>query len=152
MPAKNKRRFLKNQQKRTSRLIWTEKLNTFLKITIAVLIAGGMFGAGYISGARPALPESASSSETVPESDISPETSSSTPLPNNSYLPEIPRINVYEVKKKLDAGSNIVIVDSRHTTEYEAVHIVGAISIPEEEMSEPYSNLDSYDWIITYCN
>ncbi len=34
-------------------------------------------------------------------------------LPPSSFLPEIPRISIYEVKAKLDAGANIAIVDSR---------------------------------------
>ncbi len=75
-----------------------------------------------------------------------------------------PRISADEVKAKLDAGANIVIVDARSKTSYETEHIVGAISIPEgdltdannnplspEEIAQRYSDLQSYDEIITYC-
>jgi hypothetical protein len=73
--------------------------------------------------------------------------------------PEIPRISVEEVKAKLDAGSNIVIVDSRHEMSYDSNHIAGAISIPlsdmsslsSEEITQRYSDLHLYDEIITYC-
>ncbi len=75
----------------------------------------------------------------------------SPPLPS-TYLPEVPRIGVEEVKAKLDTGSNIVIVDSRSKTSYDQSHIVGAISIPITTMAEPYDYLDGYDEIITYCN
>ena len=75
-----------------------------------------------------------------------------------------PRISADEVKAKLDAGANIVIVDARSKTSYESEHIAGAISIPEadlfdsnnnpisaEEIAQRYSDLQSYDEIITYC-
>jgi rhodanese-related sulfurtransferase len=64
------------------------------------------------------------------------------------------------VKAKLDAGSNIVIVDSRTKASYESGHIAGAISIPlsdmsplsPEEIAQRYGDLQSYDEILTYCN
>ncbi len=74
-----------------------------------------------------------------------------TELPPSSYLPEIPRISAEEVKAKSDAGVNLVIIDSRSETSYAQSHITGAISIPVSIMAEPYSDLDSYDEIITYC-
>lgn len=152
MSKKKQRRLSESKQNRTSKFSRIEKLNSFLKITIAVLVAGGMFGAGYVSGARPAAQESVSSSETVPESATSSVTDTSSLLTNNSYLPEIPRISVMEVKENLDAGSNIIIIDSRSATDYETEHITGAISIPEREMSGPYDDLEGYDLIITYCD
>ena len=71
-----------------------------------------------------------------------------TPVPS---LPEIPRISPEEVKAKLDAGSNLVIVDARSKEAYEQVHITGAISMPLGEVAERYSELRGYDEIITYC-
>lgn len=73
-----------------------------------------------------------------------------TELPPSSYLPEIPRIGIEEVKAKLDAGAKIVIVDSRSKASYERFHIAGAISIPERNMAGTYDNLDGYDEIVTY--
>ena len=67
------------------------------------------------------------------------------------YLPEIPRISIEEVKAKLDAGANIIIVDSAAKASYNQSRIVGAVSIPLANMAEPYSELDGYDEIITYC-
>jgi rhodanese-related sulfurtransferase len=72
-------------------------------------------------------------------------------LPPSSYLPEVPRISAEEVKTKLDGGINLVIIDSRSKSSYDQSHIKGAISIPMSTMAEPYSDLDSYDEIITYC-
>lgn len=93
----------------------------------------------------------ASCSPKEPSATASPETSPGTELPPSYYLPEVPRISIEEVKAKLDTGSNIVIVDSRSKNSYDQAHIVRAISIPLATMAEPYSNLDGYDEIMTYC-
>lgn len=76
----------------------------------------------------------------------------SSPITDNAFLPEVRRISVEDLKVKLDAGFNIVIVDSQPDLNYKISHIVGAISIPLETMTAPYANLDGYDEIITYCN
>lgn len=81
-------------------------------------------------------------------------TSSPSPTITSTSMPdlsEITRITVDEVKAKLDAGANIVIVDARSTREYEGSHIAGAISIPLGEIAQSYSDLRRYDEIITYC-
>jgi len=70
---------------------------------------------------------------------------------NNSYLPEVPRISVEEVKAKMDGGVNMVIVDSRFAQIYELNHIAGAISLPALDMVGPYDYFDGYDEIIFYC-
>ncbi|MBI2329656.1 MAG: hypothetical protein HYU85_08530 [Chloroflexi bacterium] len=64
---------------------------------------------------------------------------------------EIPRISAEAVKNKLDAGSNLVIIDTRSAGEYEPAHIAGAISIPLAEIAQRYAELKGYDEIITYC-
>lgn len=70
---------------------------------------------------------------------------------DNGVPAEIPRISVEEVKAKLDAGSNIAIVDARSKREYEQSHIAGAISIPLQEITQRYSELYRYDEIVIYC-
>lgn len=87
-----------------------------------------------------------------------------TSSPSTINPSQIPRTSVEEVKAKLDAGSNIVIVDVRSQYSYERSHIAGAISIPlgdlfdekgdplpSEEVDQRYSDLHRYDEIITYC-
>ena len=64
---------------------------------------------------------------------------------------EIPRISVGEVKARLDAGSNIVIVDNRSERSYEISHIAGAIFMPVGEIAQRYGELSGYDEIVTYC-
>lgn len=73
-------------------------------------------------------------------------------LPSISYLQEVSRISVEEVKTKLDAGIRIIIIDVRSRTEYQESHIAGALSTPTiEDLIELYSDLNIYDEIITYC-
>lgn len=82
------------------------------------------------------------------------------PVGGNSYISsttatinpsEIPRISARAVKDKLDAGSNLVIIDTRSEAEYEQAHIAGAISMPLERIAQRYSELNIYDDIVTYC-
>ncbi|MCP4607104.1 MAG: rhodanese-like domain-containing protein [Planctomycetes bacterium] len=94
--------------------------------------------------------ETPSTNTEIPETE-EPLTPATTELPPSDYLPEVPRISIHEVKAKLDAGANILIVDSRHDHSYDESHIAGAISIPLDNMSEPYDGFESYDEIITYC-
>ena len=45
-------------------------------------------------------------------------------------FPEIGRVSVDEVKRRLDAGDPVVIVDVRSPEAFAAGHIAGALSIP----------------------
>ncbi len=74
--------------------------------------------------------------------------SASAPIPSP---PDIPRVSPGEVKALLDAGSNLVIVDTRSGEEYERTHIAGAVSIPLEEAAQRYRELQGYDEVVTYC-
>ena len=146
---------MKNKKIRSQR---RNKLKQFLLIAAGVIIAGGIFIGGWALGAGSPLQESGTSpTETASAGRENPETSvpmasPTTELPPSSYLPEVPRISIEEVKAKLDAGSNMVIIDTRPKTSYDLSHIAGAISIPFTDMAEPYSDLASYDEIITYCD
>lgn len=42
-------------------------------------------------------------------------------------------------------------MDSRSKEDYDESHIIGAVSLPLEDMSDPYNYLDAYDEIVTYC-
>ncbi|MFC1904762.1 rhodanese-like domain-containing protein [Chloroflexota bacterium] len=92
------------------------------------------------------------SSTTPTPSPVPTPTIPSTELPPSYYLPEIPRISIGEVKAKLDAGSNIVIIDTRHKYDYDLIHIGEAILISRQDIADHYDDLDGYDEIIIYCN
>ncbi|MFC2022257.1 rhodanese-like domain-containing protein [Chloroflexota bacterium] len=66
-------------------------------------------------------------------------------------LSEIPRIGVDEVKRKVDMGANLVIIDTRSKAAYEGMHIAGSISVPLETVAERYTELKGFKEIITYC-
>lgn len=63
---------------------------------------------------------------------------------------EITRTSVEETKKAVD-DNLVVIVDVRSREVYEAEHIAGAISIPLDEIENQTGNLQTDQWIITYC-
>ena len=105
-------------------------------IAAGVLILGGISSGVWLLSTRSPLPVS----ETILE------------VPPNSYLPEIKRVSIEDVKMKLDSASNVVIVDTRSQNSYDKSHIAGSISIPLEAIAEQYSKIDGYDEIITYCS
>jgi len=68
-----------------------------------------------------------------------------------SEYSNVPRIGLEELKEKLDAGADLVVVDVRSKEEFEQGHIPGAISIPYSEMKARYRELPRDKEIITYC-
>lgn len=64
---------------------------------------------------------------------------------------DVPRISLEQLKEKLDAGDDIVLVDVRSKEDFDAGRITGAISIPWEEMEARYTELPGDKEIITYC-
>jgi len=69
----------------------------------------------------------------------------------DSGYSNVPRIGLEELKKKLDAGADLVVVDVRSKEEFDQGHIPGAVSIPWEEMEARYNELPGDKEIITYC-
>lgn len=55
-----------------------------------------------------------------------------------------------EVKAKMEAGEEFTLLDVRGPAQYDAGHIIGAISIPLRE-GYRYSELNPNDEIIVYC-
>jgi hypothetical protein len=64
----------------------------------------------------------------------------------------VPSISLEQLKEKLDAGADIVIVDVRSKEDFDEGHMAGAISIPWEEMEARYTELPGNKEIITYCD
>ena len=64
--------------------------------------------------------------------------------------PDVPRISLEDARARFDAGSAI-FVDVRSEDEYQARHIPGALSIPEEEIPDRYNELPKDQEIILYC-
>jgi hypothetical protein len=63
----------------------------------------------------------------------------------------VPRVSLEQLKEKLDADADVVIVDVRSKEEFAEAHIPGAVSIPWEEIDNRYRELPRDKEIITYC-
>lgn len=74
-------------------------------------------------------------------------TPSSTPIPTAS---PVPKLTVQEVKLKIDSGSVFVLVDVRSKADYDKSHIVGAVSIPIQELPTRYIEIPTESEIIVY--
>ena len=62
----------------------------------------------------------------------------------------VPRISLEQLKEKLDAGADIVIVDVRSKGDFDEGHISGAVSIPwQQEMEARYTELPCDKEVIT---
>jgi len=64
---------------------------------------------------------------------------------------QVPRIRPQELKEKLDAGVDVIVVDSRSLASYERRHIPGALSIPLSEIEERRDELPQEGEIVFYC-
>ena len=80
-----------------------------------------------------------------------------TPLPatEEASIPttvsQVPRIKPQELKEKLDAGEDVIVVDARSREDYESLHIPGALSIPLPEVEERNGELPQGREIVLYC-
>jgi outer membrane murein-binding lipoprotein Lpp len=63
---------------------------------------------------------------------------------------EVPRISAQDLKSKIDAGKDVVIVDTRSANTYAAQHIAGAISVPYEETSSRLNEFPKDKEIVFY--
>lgn len=63
---------------------------------------------------------------------------------------KVPRLTGIEAKDILENGE-AVLVDTRDTYQYEAMHIKGAINIPVVDIEARLTELDPDIWYLTYC-
>jgi len=64
---------------------------------------------------------------------------------------EVPRITPNELKRFLDAGQDVIVVDARSRASYDHLHIPGALSIPLDEIEARYDELPKGKKIVLYC-
>jgi len=60
---------------------------------------------------------------------------------------EVPRISAEDLKKRLDNGDDILVVDTRNATLYDLKHIQGAIMKPNS-----FDNVPHDQEIVAYCS
>jgi rhodanese-related sulfurtransferase len=68
-------------------------------------------------------------------------------------LAEVPRINVDEVKKRLDSGESIFLIDTRNQHDWNGsdVRIPGAVRIHYSELEDRLDELPHDRLIVAYC-
>ena len=62
---------------------------------------------------------------------------------DNFVLPEIPRILCEQLKQMMDRGDDFVLVDARASNNFKRGYIPGAINIPEDNPSPPFTE----EWV-----
>jgi rhodanese-related sulfurtransferase len=62
----------------------------------------------------------------------------------------VPEIRVEELKRRLDAGENLFLLDVRDESEFEISNIGGQL-IPLAELSQRINELDANQKIVTVC-
>ena len=60
------------------------------------------------------------------------------------------RIGPLELKRLIDSGEKVVVVDVRSERAYREAHIAGAISIPEEQLGMRHAELPGEGLIVFY--
>jgi 3-mercaptopyruvate sulfurtransferase SseA len=74
------------------------------------------------------------------------------PVPAPLTSPEPYRlIECPELKQRLDAGANWLLVDVRSTGGYRQEHLPGAVNIPFGRLDERYSELPKDRPLVLYC-
>ena len=66
--------------------------------------------------------------------------------------PEVQTISADALKKKLDDGNSIVLLDVRTTDRYDTSHIDKAISIPYNDIPDRYEEIPQDGEIIVYTS
>lgn len=72
------------------------------------------------------------------------------PQATYQFTSQVPRVTLDEAREAYDS-KQAVFLDVRSNISFNESHIVGAVNIPENELSARVSELDPDDWIITYC-
>ena len=78
------------------------------------------------------------------------ETSTSPTVADGEF--DVPRISLEQLKEKLDAGADVVVVDVRSKEDFDEGHIPGAVSMPwQQEIEARYTELPRDKEIVIYC-
>lgn len=72
------------------------------------------------------------------------------PLIRPGIAEEPERMPVLELKRLLDGGEKVVVVDVRSARAYREAHIPGAISIPEAQLGMRHAELPKEGLIVFY--
>lgn len=70
----------------------------------------------------------------------------------NRSVPKVAEVDATTLKKLIDSGSRVKLLDVREPYEYELCHIPGSRLIPLEELEKRVGELDPEDEIVVYCH
>ena len=73
------------------------------------------------------------------------------PSPEVTSVDDVPRVTPQEVVAQQEAGEKVVVADARSVESYQALHIVGAISVPALEVDDHLKELPKNAHIVFYC-
>jgi hypothetical protein len=121
-------------------------LNNYRTKTAVLFVAVLMVLIGILACATPTTLESG------PQEPLSSTMPSEESIGTTTNSSEIPRISKEELLRKMENGEDILIVDTRYKSEYDAGHIRGAVS-------GPYSEIVLRKWqpppdqeVVLYCS
>jgi rhodanese-related sulfurtransferase len=60
-------------------------------------------------------------------------------------------VSIDELKREMDRGADLILLDARSRPDYLFDHITGAISMPFYEVDERFTELPKDKWVIAYC-
>ena len=106
----------------------------FIVVLIVALLLAGCQSATATLAPSPTAISSGGSSRSIPTSSE-----------------QVPRITPQELKSLLDAGRDVVIVDTRSLDAYETAHIPDATQMSASEVSTRYRELPIGAKVVTYC-
>jgi 3-mercaptopyruvate sulfurtransferase SseA len=115
-------------------------MRTFITTAAAVLIAST--ACGQYKTSQP-------SATAVQTTTVAPQNGTLTPVPAQS-LDDARRIKRDDAIKMIKDGK-AVFIDVRPKTDYDALHIKGAINIPLAELPQRWRDLPRNKFLITYC-
>lgn len=110
------------------------KLVPFLLMALGLVMVIGAMAFALNQAATPATPTAGAASN------------SGAMIPYSS----VPRISLADAKAAHELGSAI-FMDVRGEPWYSNSHILGAVSVPENEIEAFLDQFSPQDWIITYC-
>jgi rhodanese-related sulfurtransferase len=67
------------------------------------------------------------------------------------YEQQVRTMNIDELVGLMRSNRHYVLVDARSRSDYDNMHIPGALSIPVEEIRDYADKLDKEEEIVTYC-
>ncbi len=63
-----------------------------------------------------------------------------------------PIITSKELKKLVDSGEKVKVVDARVSKQYDEAHVDNAVNIPHKNLRDAMETLDKDSIVVTYCN